>query len=229
VKIIHSILVVLALSASATVARAQTPAPSQGTPTDVYHVMFVKATPGQAAALAKELQQQDPKDPMAAHFILLRHQEGADWDYCMIQHLGTKASVEITPPPPNTGTPTRAWHDDTFVAGPAWSEFQRLMGLTGDQSGNPVYVVGVQRSVPGHREQLLQALNRPAANSKVAVTNVTLTHLEGGPWQFLTISRYNSWQDFGADRTANAAGAEGWLEIRQHSAYHTDTIADRVR
>jgi hypothetical protein len=40
--------------------------------------MFVKAQPGQAAALAKELQQQDPKDPIASHFVLLRHQEGDD-------------------------------------------------------------------------------------------------------------------------------------------------------
>lgn len=122
-----------------------------------------------------------------------------------------------------------AWHDDTFVAGPPWSEFQRAMGLTENQSGNSVYVVGVHRAVPGHRQQLLQALNRPASTSKIAATSVTLTHVEGGPWQFLTITRYNSWQEFGADRTANAAGAEGWLEVRQHSAFHTDTIADRVR
>jgi hypothetical protein len=27
----------------------------------------------------------------------------------------------------------------------------------------------------------------------------------------------------------NAAGAKGWLEAREHSAFHTDTIADRVR
>jgi hypothetical protein len=222
-------LVVLAVSASATVIRAQAPTAPQAAPTDVYHVMFTKAAPGQAAALAKELQQQDPKDPMAAHFILLRHQEGADWDYCLIQHVGTKASVEITPPPPNTGTPTRAWHDDTFVAGPSWSEFQRVMGLTGNQSATSVYVVGVHRAVPGHREQLLQALNRPTPGAKTAVTGLTLQHMEGAQWQFLTINRFNSWQEFGADQTANAAGAEGWLDIRQHSAYHTDTIADRVR
>ena len=53
-------------------------------------MLFAKAAPGQAAALAKQLQEPDPKDPMAAHFILLRHQEGADWDYCLIQHVGAK-------------------------------------------------------------------------------------------------------------------------------------------
>jgi hypothetical protein len=229
VRTIRPTLVFLAICAAAAVAAAQTPAGSAVAPTDVYHVTFAKATPGQAAALAKELQQQDPKDPMAAHFILLRHQEGADWDYCLIQHAGTKASVEIPPAPPGTGTSTIAWHDDTFVAGPSWPEFQRAMGLTGNQSGNPIYVVGVHRAVPGHRQQLLQALSQPPSNAKAALPSVTLTHVEGGPWQFLTVTRYASWQEFGADQTANGAGGEGWLEIRQHSAFHTDTIADRVR
>jgi hypothetical protein len=229
VKVIDSILVVSALSASMTVASAQTPTAPSSASTDVYHVMFVKAAPGQAAALAKQLQEQDPKDPMAAHFILLRHQEGADWDYCLIQHVGTKASVEIPSPSPSAAAPTIAWHDDTFAAGPSWSEFQRAMGVTANPPGNPVYVVGVHRAVPGHRQQLLDALNRLAPNSKTAAPSVTLTHVEGGPWQFLSITRYNSWQEFGADQTANAAGAEGWLEIRQHSAFHNDTIADRVR
>jgi hypothetical protein len=138
------------------VARAQTPAAA----TDVYHVMFVKALPGQAATLAKELQQQDPKDPMAGHFLLLRHVEGDDWDYCIIQHLGTRATVEITPPPSDTATPVRAWHDDTFVAGPSWAEFQKVMGLAGNQAGNPVYVVGVHRAAAGRRNQLLGVITR---------------------------------------------------------------------
>ncbi|MDQ3347681.1 MAG: hypothetical protein M3545_06915 [Acidobacteriota bacterium] len=230
-KSLH-VLLAAALCASVTAAEAQTPPavpPPGGAATDVYNVMFVKAAPGQAAALEKQLQQQDPKDPMASHFLLLRHQEGADWDYCLIHHVGPKGSVEITPQPQGPEPATRAWHDDTFVSGPAWPEFQRLMGLTGDQSGNAVYVVGVHRAVPGHREQLVQALSQPAPSSKVTVNSLLMTHLEGGPWQFLTVDRYNSWQDFGLDRTANPAGGQGWLDSREHSAYHTDTIADRVR
>jgi hypothetical protein len=214
-----------AVLALGVVARAQAPAAA----TDVYHVMFVKALPGQAAALVKELQQQDPKDPMAGHFLLLRHVEGDDWDYCIIQHLGTTATVRITPPPPNTATPVRAWHDDTFAAGPSWPEFQKVMGLTGNQAGNPVYVVGVHRAAPGRRDQLLEVLNRPDPAAKIQVGHATLAHLEGGNWQFLSIDRYNSWQDFATDRSANPAGGAGWLEVRQHSAFHRDTIADRVR
>ncbi|MGH8637686.1 MAG: hypothetical protein ACREUZ_11195, partial [Burkholderiales bacterium] len=55
---------------TAGLSEAQTPPPAQtAVPTDVYHVMFVKAAPGQAAALGKELQQADPKDPMGAHVL----------------------------------------------------------------------------------------------------------------------------------------------------------------
>jgi hypothetical protein len=224
---ISQYLVAAVICACATVSQAQTPAPAQPTTaTDLYHVMFVKAAPGQATALAKELQQQDAKDPMAAHVLLLRHQEGADWDFCVIQHVGTKAAIEITPAP--TETATRAWHDDTFVSGPSWGEFQRAMGLSGDQSGQPVYVVSVQRAVPGHREQLSKLLSQRPSTAKVTVSSLVMTHVEGGPWQFLTLDRYNSWQDLGVDRSANAGG-QGWADTRQHSAYHADTIADRVK
>ena len=219
------VLLAATICACATTSFAQTPAPAQAAkPTDIYHVLFAKAAPGQAAALAKELQEPDPKDPMTSHFILLRHQEGADWDYCLIQHVGAKTSVEI--PAASKPSASLAWHDDSFVSGPSWPEFQKVMGL-GEQSGQPVYVVSVQRAVPGHRDQLLQLLNQRAP-SKVTVSSLVMTHVEGGPWQYLTLDRYNSWQDLGTDRAASTGG-QGWLDTRQHSAYHTDTIADRVR
>jgi hypothetical protein len=221
------VLVALALCASATMSQAQTPAAGQAPLTDVYNVLFAKAAPGQAAALAKQLQTPDPKDPMGSHFLLLRHQEGADWDYCLISHVGAKGSVAITPPTAELAT--MAWHDDTFVGGPSWPEFQKVMGMTGDQSTNRVYLVGVHRAAPGHREKLAEALNAAAAPSNVPVNGIMLRHLEGGPWHFLTLQRYDSWQAFGAERTANPAGGQGWLDARQHSASHTDTIADRVR
>ena len=143
---IFRVLIAAAICACATTSFAQTPAPAQpAKPTDIYHVLFAKAAPGQAAALAKQLQEPDPKDPMAAHFLLLRHQEGADWDYCLIQHVGTKASVEIPAAQNPAATASIAWHDDSFVSGPSWTEFQKVMGL-GEQAGQPVYVVSVQRA-----------------------------------------------------------------------------------
>ncbi len=95
-----------------------------------------------------------------------------------------------------------------------------------------VYIVGVQRAVPGHREQLLTSLNALGAPSKIETGNVLLQHIEGGDWTFATIARYNSWQDLASDRMAAAAAtgaaAGGWADVRQHSAFHRDTITDRV-
>ena len=221
--ILASTFIIVALSLAAS---AQGPA-APPAPTDIYLVQFAKALPGQAATLEQNLKEPDPKNPMASHFLLLRHQEGADWDYCLIQHLGPKTTVEITAPPASApgAAPVGAWHEDTYVAGPSWAEFQKAMDLAG--SGTSVYVVGVHRQAPGHRTQLQELLTRSDPAAKLAGRSL-LVHLQGGAWTFLSLDRYNSWQDLGADRTNSATG-KGWLEARQHSAFHTDTIADRVR
>ena len=95
------------------------------------------------------------------------------------------------------------------------------------QTAGSVYVVSVFRAVPGHRSQLLELLRQPPT-SKVPQNQVLLSHLEGGAWGFMTVTRYNSWQDFGADRQASSSDAGGWAETRQHVGFHTDTIADRA-
>jgi hypothetical protein len=65
----------------------------------------------------------------------------------------------------------------------------------------------------------------------VQTGDVLFQHLEGGDWQFMTVTRYSSWQDFATDRIAAAGAASapgGWADVRQHSAFHRDTIADRI-
>ena len=170
--------------------------------TDIYHVEFVKAAPGQALAAAAELQKQDPKAPMQGHFVVLRHQEGDDWDFCVIEHIGTKATVEIGPPPPASAAPIMTSHNDTFVVGPAWAEFQRVMGT----SPSGVYVVSTQRAVPGHRDQLVATLNQVDPASKVKYGHLLFTHLEGGTWQYLSVDHYASWSDFATDRSGAGSG-----------------------
>ena len=66
--------------------------------TDVYHVYFGKAAPGKAVQLAELLKTPNPKDPMPGHFIVLRHQEGDAWDYCVITHLGAKMGNDAIVP-----------------------------------------------------------------------------------------------------------------------------------
>lgn len=206
-----------------------TPAVGAQTPanTDLYHVHLAKAAPGQAAALGKFLSEPDKTNEMPDHFVVLRHQEGDDWDYAVIQHLGPKTTLTMTPAPP-MGTELRAWHTDTFVTGPSWPEFMKQMGIGGNGKPGAIYAIGVHRAVPGHRAQLEKALNAPAA-SKVTTGTVFLQHFEGSDWQYLTITRYDSWQDFAADRaSADPSAAGGWADIREHSAFHRDTIADRI-
>jgi hypothetical protein len=217
-----AVCVALALGSAAL---AQKPSAA---PTDVYLVSFFKAAPGQATALLTTLQQQDPKNPMAGHSLLLRHAQGSDWDYAVVQHVGATATVRVAPPPDANAKPpqpTQAWHTDTYVAGPSWDEFSKQMGMT---ASGGVYVVSVHRPVPAHRRQLLDSLTAPDANAKVATGRVLLEHIDGAI-NILTIDRFNSWQDFSADMTANPTGSKGWLDVRQHSAYHEDTLAERVR
>lgn len=226
--VLASLGVIIALGAVTSTAPQNTPPPAG---TDLYHVMFVKAAPGQAAALAKALVTPDKTNAMPDHFVVLRHQEGDDWDYVVVQHLGSKAEVVGTPSPQAAAArPLIAWHNDTFASGPGWGEFTKQMATTG--SANAIYVVGVQRAVAGHRDQLLASLNAAtASSSKIETGNFVLQHVEGGDWNFLTLTRYNSWQDLGADRASAGAASStlgGWADIRQHSAFHRDTIADRI-
>jgi hypothetical protein len=221
---------VVALLAPTAASAQNTAAPAA---TDVYHVHFAKAAPGQAAALGKSLMVPAKTSPMPDHFVVLRHQEGDDWDYAVIQHLGSKAEVTTTAPPPAEAVRAlSAWHSDTFVSGPSWGVFSKEMSIGGSATAGLVYIVSVQRAVPGHREQLLQSLSAPGASSKIQTGSVILQHLEGSDWTFATLTRYNSWQDLATERAAAAAAndatAGGWAEVRQHTAFHRDTIADRI-
>lgn len=212
-------------------------APAVATPqnaparTDVYHVHVTAAAPGKAALLGEYLKTSAP----AGHSLVLRHQDGSEWDYVVIEHLGTKATVEAAGnPPPASARDLSGWHGDTFVNGPAWADFAKAMGL-GDNASKTaasVYVVSTYRAVPGHRDQLEKMLSAAPGSGDTAAGAVLMQHLEGAPWNFLGISRYNSWSDFATNEANSVAqttkGSGGWYELREHAGYHTDTLANRV-
>jgi hypothetical protein len=210
-------------------------APAQRNSTDVYHINFTKAALGKAGALGDVLKKPDPKAPMPGHFMVLRHQDGDDWDYVSIEHLGTKATVEAnSPPPPTSEAGLRGAHNDTFVAGPPWAEFARAMGIANQPADTAasVYRVAVYRAAPGHRDGLDKMLHQPPGKTEMISGTVTMQHLEGGNWQYLVIDRYNSWQDFGTgeanEKAQTAKGTGGWFDVRQHAEFHTDTLTDRI-
>ncbi len=208
-----------------------------GKRTDIYHVHFTKAALGKAVQLGDWLKTPNPNAPMPEHFIVLRHQDGDAWDYVVITHLGPKATVEAagTSVPPDKRD-LSAWHNDTFVNGPPWEEFTKAMGIDGDsasKTSGSVYSVSYYRPAPGHREQLEKMLSEvPSAPNDTSAGNVLMQHLEGGPWTFLTIARYNSWDDFATGEKNSVAQTtkkdSPWSRLRDHTDFHTDTLTDRV-
>lgn len=203
--------------------------------TDVYHVHFAKAALGKAAQLGDYLKTPDPKAPMPGHFLVLRHQDGEAWDYAVIEHLGTQAAVRAAGnAPPAAARDLSEWHTDTFVNGPSWAEFTRAMGIAGQSAAGTtgsVYVVSVYRAAPGHRDQLEKLLGEPASGDTSA-GNILMQHLEGGPWQYLAVARYNSWGDFAKNESNSGVqtmkGAGDWFQLREHAAFHTDTLTCRI-
>jgi hypothetical protein len=208
-----------------------------GKRTDVYHVHFTKAALGKATQLGDWLKTPDQGNPMPDHFIVLRHQDGDAWDYVVITHLGPKATVEAA----GTAVPAdkrdlSAWHTDTFVNGPSWEEFTKAMGIDADSKSKTtgsVYSVSYYRPAPGHREQLEKMLGEvPSAPSDTTAGNVLMQHLEGSPWTFLTIARYNSWDDFAKGEKTSVGDTNKkdspWSRLRDHTDFHTDTLTDRI-
>jgi len=239
-QLTRALALTFAISAIASL-QAQQPSPKPATAsspakrTDIYHVFVVKAALGKAKELTDWLKEPDPQHPETKG-ILLRHQDGDSWDFVAIEHMGTKATVEINAPPM---TPQQRmlseWHSDTFVAGPPWSEFAKQLGLDGDSSktAGSVYVVSDYRAAPGHRDELEKMLSEPPNGATdTSSGNVLLAHLEGSSWNFLAIARYDSWEKFAENEKNSVAQMKnndsGWFTLRAHASLHHDTITDRI-
>lgn len=209
---------------------------------DIYQVYFVKAAPGKATELLNALKNPPADTVLPTHALVLRHLEGDDWDFAVIQHVGAKATIEPSATPFAAERELRAWHYDTYAQGPSWAEFSRAMGIGLPQAGaapagNDIYIVGDYRGAAGHRAQLEETLKRVTASSPRPADSVLLQHLEGSAWDYLQITRYNGWKDLAAqqedpdtqarERKAGLTQDAG-LELRQHMASHHDTIANRV-
>ena len=110
------------------------------------------------------------------------------------------------------------------------------MGIDGgsaSKTSGSVYSVSYYRPAAGHREQLEKMLSEaPTGPTNTTAGNVLMQHLEGGPWTFLAIARYNSWDDFANGEKASVAQTtkkdSPWSRMRDHTDYHTDTLTDRI-
>ncbi len=173
---------------------------------------------------------------MPGHFIVLRHQDGDSWDYCVVEHLGAKATVDANRPAPSANLMAAyAAHTDTFAAGPAWADFAKQLGIDdASKSAAAAYVVSIYRPASGQRDALDKFLNEPpdrATDSSAG--HVVLQHLEGAAWTFVSIQRWNSWTDYGKDNVNGIAQMGrnqqgGWFKLRSLISFHTDTLCDRI-
>ena len=210
---------------------AQQPQP-QAPALELYHIHFSKAAPGKLTQLIAAYQTApgpEASEPQVTP-IIMRHREGGEWDLVAITPLGKQTTITASAPSQAVQDyytrlgPLSDWHGDTFVTGPAWAIVQKA--LVPAKDAQPVYVVSDYRSLAGHRAQLRQILDRNEQDTPGR--SVLFAHVEGAPWNFLTVTGYDSWNAIGAPPPQPAAGAprqDAGLDLREHMAVHHDTIA----
>ncbi len=223
----------LLLTAAIAVAQQPTQQPvAQAPALELYHIHFSKAAPGKLTQLIDAYQKgpaPEANEPQVTP-IIMRHREGGEWDLITITPLGKQVTLTASAPSQavqdfNTRVgPLSDWHGDTFVTGPAWAVVQKA--LVPAKEAKPVYVVSDYRSLAGHRAQLRQILDRNEQDTPGR--SVLFAHVEGAPWNFLTVTSYDSWNAIDAPPPQPASGParpEAGLELRDHMAVHHDTIA----
>ena len=228
VPLIAALLLTAAVSVAQQPAQPQQPAPAL----ELYHIHFSKAAPGKLTQLIDAYQKgpaPEANEPQVTP-IIMRHREGGEWDLITITPLGKQITLTASAPSQavqdfNTRLqPLSDWHADTFVTGPAWAVVQKA--LVPAKDAKPVYVVSDYRSLAGHRAQLRQILDRNEQDTPGR--SVLFAHVEGAPWNFLTVTSYDSWNAIDAPPPQPASGParpEAGLELRDHMAVHHDTIA----
>ena len=126
---------------------------------------------------------------MPEHFLVLRHQEGDDWDYVVIQHLGPKAEVTATPPPPPTpASPQRVAQ--------RYVRQRTLVGRVHQTDGDrrfamrlPWYTSSAFNARSPAIASTHEILDRSRCGEQDRTGNVLLQHVEGSEWTFATITR----------------------------------------
>ncbi len=200
---------------------------------EVYHIHAVKAAAGKLPQLITEYKNApgpSEGEPQVSP-IILRHREGAEWDLIVITPLGKQTTISAEPLPQAVQAylqriqPLTDWHGDTFTVGPSWAVVQKA--LVPEKASQSVYVVSDYRAMPGHRPQLRQVLDGNAEDTPGR--SVLFVHAEGAPWNFLSVTRYNSWADLGAPPPAQGGQPQDpGIPIREHLAVHHDTICTYV-
>jgi hypothetical protein len=231
---VHRTAALVCVSALLLVSLSMAQPPQAQPAAEIYHIHVVQAAAGKLPQLLNEYRNApgpDPGEPQVSP-IILRHREGGEWDLIVITPLGKQTTISAEPLPQAVQAynqriqPLTSWHGDTFVVGPSWATVQKAL-MPEANAPQTVYVVSDYRAIPGHRQQLRQVLDRNEQDTPGRA--VTFSHIEGAPWNFLTVTRYNSWTELGG-ATQPQAGQQPdpGLSIREHLAVHHDTICTYV-
>jgi hypothetical protein len=223
-----SLAATLLLGTSISVAQ-QTQAPAR----ELYHIHVVKAAPGKLLQLIdayKNAPAPAVDEPQFAP-VILRHREGAEWDLIVITPLGKQTTISAAPGPQATQyysqrlDPLADWHSDTFTVGPSWAEVQKALVPAKDAPA--VYTVTDYRALAGQRSQLRNVLNGNVQGTPGR--SILFSHAEGASWNFLMVTRYDSWAALGAPPPAQPQSGtqqpDAGLAMREYLAVHHDTIA----
>jgi hypothetical protein len=228
------------LSSSVFLAAQAPPNPSR----ELYRVHFFKAGPGKLPDLL-DAYLALPAAPNSARPMVFRHQSGDDWDLLIIYPQGGKATIDANPSYTEAQKQLRErvmsdyiWHTDTYASGPPVAEVEKALALPKNVKGG-IYLVEDYTALNGHLSQLSDVLSRDIASAR-APGAVRFDHVQGAPWDFLIIFRYESWEEYvkaetdpGADEAARKQGfkdsASVGLDLRQHMAAHHDTFVGRLQ
>jgi hypothetical protein len=199
----------------------------------IYRVSAFRAAPGHFRDLEKLLTSTPQPGADAGDLALVfRHRQGNEWDFMTIEHMGPQATISAgatAPQPDSPFSQMAAWHGDTYAAGPPLDEFRRALNITGAQAPGGVYIISDYQAAAGHRGALRQALDQIAADAPGRT--VLLSHVEGAPWNFLAIQRYDSWRQLADEEekemkeAAGGGAADMGVQLRDSMAVHHDTIA----
>jgi hypothetical protein len=220
---VFTLAVTLLLGASISFAQ-QAPAP------ELYHIHVVKAAPGKLTQLIDAYKNAPGPAENEPQFspIILRHREGAEWDLIVVAPLGKQTTITAAPAPQAIQDyyqrlqPLSDWHSDTFAVGPAWAEVQKA--LVPAKDATPVYQVTDYLAVAGQRAQLRKVLE---GDQSTPGRNILFSHAEGASWNYLTVTRYDSWAALGAPAAPAQSGTpqpDPGMAMREYLVAHHDTI-----
>jgi hypothetical protein len=209
---------------------------------ELYLVETVRAAPGHLDPLLKAYMQVAEIGPNGQHAsrLIFRHLVGDDWDFLVITPLGEKTTIDIGPNPAGierfvSALRTARWsHSDTFAIGPSVAAVQSALGQTIEGSSD-IYTVSDFFALPGRRQDLRDSLIKINATGRSGRT-VLLDHVEGASWDFVNITRYDSWSDYATQMQTHLGSRQerqdsvdrNALVLREEMSVHHDTIVERL-